>query len=85
MKKCIMLYNELHNKIKCDILIEFIYDNKKCIIYTDNTFDSNGLFNIYKGYIDENNHIKDVKDGKLDKIFDKLITDYKNKVRRGEI
>ena len=85
MKKSIILYNKIHNKIEYDVLIEFIYDNRNYIVYTDNTVDSNGLFNLYKGYIDDDNNIKDLKDDKLDKIFDRLIIDYKNKVIRGEI
>lgn len=84
MKKSILLYDKMHNKIEYDVLIEFIYDNKNCIVYTDNTVDSNGLFNLYKGYIDDNN-IKNVEDSDLDEIFDRLIKDYKNKVMRGEI
>ena len=85
MKKNIVLIDKNDKEVICDVLIEFTFDNNKYIVYTDNTFDNDGLFNLYKAKIDDNNRISDPDDVDVEKIFEKLIIDYKNKVVRGEI
>ncbi len=85
MKKQISLYNKQNNIVKCDVLIEFKYDERNYIVYTDNTIDNDGMFNIYKGCINPNNQISDPEDVDVDEIFKILINDYKMKVLKGEI
>lgn len=85
MKKEITIYDKENKPIKCDVLIEFTYDSEKYIVYTDNKYDNEGMFNLYKAHIDDDNKLSDPTDVDVDTIFDKLITDYKNKVIRGEI
>lgn len=85
MKKEITIYNNENEPINCDVLIEFTYDSENYIVYTDNTYDQDGMFNLYKAHIDDDNKLSDPSDVDVDEIFDKLINDYKNKVIRGEI
>ena len=85
MKKNMIIYDKSNKEIKCDILIEFTYDSVNYIVYTDNTIDENGFFNLYKAKIDSENKISDPDDVDVDEIFDKLILDYKNKIIRGEV
>lgn len=85
MEKEITIYDKENKPIKCNVLIEFTYDSKKYIVYTDNTYDDEGMFNLYKGCIDLENRLSDPDDVDVDEIFDKLITDYKNKIIGGEI
>ena len=85
MKKDIIIYDNDNNKINCDVLIEFVYDSEKYIVYTDNTIDSDGFFNLFKAHIDSDNKISDPDDVDVDMIFDRLINDYKEKVISGEV
>lgn len=84
MNKIIKILNKENKEVNCDILIEFEYDKNKYIVYTDNTINEKGEYNLYKGMID-GNKICDPIDIDVNEIFDKLIIDYKNKVLRGEI
>lgn len=83
MKK-IKLINQNNKEVECDVLIEFEYCNNDYIVYTDNTLTKEGEIILYRGMI-ENDKVVDPKDIDVFFIFDKLITDYKNKVLRGEI
>lgn len=84
MFKKIKLLNKDNKEVECDVLIEFEYDKNKYIVYTDNTINEKGEYNLYKALLKENK-IYNPKDVDVDEIFDKLIKDYKNKVLRGEI
>ena len=84
MKKNIVIFDKNNKKVECDILIEFEYDGNNYIVYTDNTFDKDGYFNLYKAWL-KDNKLYDPVDVDVDEIFDKLIRDYKEKVLRGEI
>ncbi len=83
MKK-IKLINQNNKEVECDVLIEFEYYDNDYIVYTDNTLTKEGEIILYRGMI-ENDKVVDPKDIDVFFIFDKLITDYKNKVLRGEI
>ncbi len=85
MEKEIIIYDKKNKPLKCNVLIEFTYDSENYIVYTDNTYDKKGIFNLYKAHIDSDNKLSDPTDVDVEEIFDKLITDYKNKVARGEI
>lgn len=85
MKKQISLYDKNNNIIKCDVLIEFTYDKRNYIVYTDNTIDDDGMFNLFKGCINQDNQISNPEDVDVDEIFDILINDYKMKVLKGDI
>lgn len=83
MKK-IKLINQNNKEVECDVLIEFEYYDNDYIVYTDNTLTKEGEIILYRGMI-ENDKVVNPKDIDVFFIFDKLITDYKNKVLRGEI
>lgn len=76
-----------HNneKVECDVLIEFEYDNNKYIVYTDNTYNKDDQFNLYKAKVDANRLLSDPIDIDVMPIFDKLILDYKEKIKKGEL
>ena len=76
--------NKNNKEVECDVLIEFEYYDNDYIVYTDNTLTKEGEIILYRGMI-ENDKVVDPKDIDVFFIFDKLITDYKNKVLRGEI
>ena len=82
MKKNVMINNK---RVECDVLIEFEFDNNEYIVYTDNIINKDGEYTLYKGMIGKNGNICDPKDVDVEEIFNKLITDYKNKILRGEV
>jgi len=85
MKEKLILYDINNNKINCDVLIRFTYDGNKYIVYTDNTYNKSGEFNLYEALIDNSNKLREPSDIKVMPIFDTLIYEYKKKVIKGEI
>ena len=81
----LILNNSNNEKVECDVLIKFEFDGDNYIVYTDNTYDKNGYFNLYKAMVGKDNKLYDPTDVDVSPIFDKLISDYKNKIARGEI
>ena len=85
MKEKLILTNSNNQKVECDILIKFEFDGDNYIVYTDNTYDKNGYFNLYKAMVGKDNKLYDPTDIDVLPVFDKLIADYKSKIVKGEI
>lgn len=82
-KITITKYN--NEKIDCDVLIKFEFNQNNYIVYTDNTYNTDGYFNLYKAKVDANGLLSDPIDIDVIPVFDKLISNYKNKIKKGEL
>ncbi len=71
--------------IEYDILMKFTYDNLDYVLYTDNTYDELGVFNIYGAKVGKEGRLEEVDDVDISDVFDKMIEEYKEKVIKGEI
>ena len=85
MEEKIIVYDKNNNAISCDIVIKFDFCDQHYIVYTDNSYNEKGEFNLYKALVSEDNKLCDVIDVDVIPIFDKLILDYKKKVVMGEL
>ncbi len=85
MQKNITMIDKNNHEVKCDVLIEFEFDNNKYIVYTDNIINKDGEYTLYKGMINKEGNVCDPEDIDVNEIFEKLIIEYKNKIIRGEI
>lgn len=81
----IKIFNNRDKKINYDVLIKFDYDNNNYIIYTDNTYNDKGEFNLYGAMIDKENKLNSVYDVDVIAIFNKLIAEYKDKIIKGAV
>ena len=68
-----------------DILMEFQYDGNDYVIYTDNTYNENGEFNLYGAGKDSEGRLREVNDVDMDDVFQIMINQYKEKVLNGEL
>lgn len=68
-----------------DILMNFSYDDNDYVLYTDNTYDDKGDFNVYGARVDEEGRLLEVEDVDMDDVFKEMIDKYKEKVLKGEI
>ncbi len=85
MKECnIKLYDKNKKILNYNIIISFDYDNESYIIYTDNTFDEDGNFNLYGAKINEKNMLEEIVDVDAITIINNLIKEYKNKIKTGD-
>lgn len=84
MDSKIVIKTKDNNDLDCNILIKFKFDNDDYIVYTDNTYNNKGEFNLYRAMI-KDDKLYDVIDADVIPVFEKLIKEYKVKVIRGEI
>ena len=68
-----------------NILVKFTYEDDNYVIYTDNTYDNEGFFNIYWAKLGNYDRLLDVDDVDIRDVFNIMIDEYKEKVRYGEI
>ena len=68
-----------------DILMKFSYDDRDYIIFTDYTYDEEGILNFYGSGIDSEGRLVEVEDVDMDKVFQIKIDEYKDKLLRGEV
>ena len=68
-----------------DILMKFTYDADDYVIYTDNTYDEDGIFNMYGAKLGQDDRLVDVDDVDIMDVFNIVIDEYKKKIISGEI
>ena len=70
---------------KYNILMDFVYDGIKYVLYTDDTYTDKGEFNIYSAGVDsEGNYFKPY-DADVDLVIKAMIENYKKKIEDGNI
>ena len=83
MEKCdIKIYDKDNKELNYDILIRFTFDNSNYIVYTDNLQNEQGEFNLYGAKLDINNKLEEVTDVDVLPLFEEIIEDYKEKIRK---
>ena len=75
----------MDKEIEYDILMEFNYDGNDYVIYTDNTYDEEGKFNLYGAATDSEGRLREVEDVDMDDVFDMMINRYRESILKGEI
>ena len=73
------------NDVLYDILMKFSFDSEDYVLYTDNTYDNEGNFNIYGAKLGIDGRLEEVDDVDMDLVFDIMIRRYKKKVLGGEL
>lgn len=68
-----------------DILMQFTYFDNDYVLYTDNTYDSNGIFNVYGARVDSLGRLKKVNDVDMDIVFEHMIEKYKNDILKENV
>jgi hypothetical protein len=68
-----------------DILMSFSYFDDDYVLYTDNTYDSNGSFNVYGARVDSRGRLKRVDDVDMDIVFNRMIEKYRNEVLKENV
>lgn len=71
--------------MKYDILVDFVYDDVKYVLYTDNTHNDKGEFNIYAAGVNDDGTFFEPMDVDSDVVFNAMIENYKKKIINGEI
>ena len=83
MEKCdIKIYDKDNKELNYDILIRFTFDNSNYIVYTDNLQNEKGEFNLYGAKLDINNKLEEVTDVDVLPLFEEIIEDYNEKIRK---
>lgn len=67
-----------------NILVDFVYDGVKYVLYTDNTYNDKGEFNIYTAGVDEKNNLFEPTDVDMDLVFKVMVEAYKNRILEGD-
>ncbi len=75
----------MDKNMEYNILVKFNYDGEDYIIYTDNTYDDKGKFNLFGACLDSEGRLMDVEDPDINIIFDVMMKRYREKVLRGEL
>lgn len=75
----------MDKEIEYDILMEFNYDGNDYVIYTDNSYDEEGKFNLYGASLDSEGRLREVEDVDMDDVFDMMINRYRESILKGEI
>lgn len=70
---------------KYHILMDFIYNDIKYVIYTDDTYNESGSFNLYTAGVDPSGNFFEPTDTDVDIVFKAMIDEYKRKIIEGEI
>ena len=68
-----------------DILMKFTYFDEDYVLYTDNSYDSSGNFNVYGARVDSLGRLKKVNDVDMDIVFERMIDKYKNEVLKENV
>lgn len=68
-----------------DILMEFTYFDEDYVLYTDNTYNALGEFNVYGARIDSDGRLQKVYDIDMDIVFERMIEKYKNEILRENV
>ena len=83
MEKCdIKIYDKDNKELNYDILIRFTFDNSNYIVYTDNLQNEQGEFNLYGAKLDINNKLEEVTDVDVLPLFEEIIEENKEKIRK---
>lgn len=83
MEKCdIKIYDKDNKELNYDILIRFTFDNSNYLVYTDNLQNEQGEFNLYGAKLDINNKLEEVTDVDVLPLFEEIIEEYKEKIRK---
>lgn len=69
---------------KYDILLDFVYDDIKYVIYTDNTLTGDEL-NIYSAGIDSKGNYFEPIDTDVNLVIKAMIENYKEKILAGDL
>ena len=75
----------MKDNLNYDILVKFNYDGEDYIIYTDNTYDDKGIFNLYGACLDNEGRLIEVDDPDVHVIFDVMMKRYRENLLRGEL
>ena len=73
------------DNLKYDILVKFNFDGTDYIVYTDNTYDDKGIFNLFGASLDSEGRLTEVDDPDINIIFDIMMKRYREKVLGGEL
>ena len=68
-----------------DILVKFTYEDEDYVIYTDNTYNKLGEYNIYGAKLGFDDKLEKVDDVDMDDVFKIVIDEYREKIVAGEI
>ena len=68
-----------------DILMKFSYEDDNYVIYTDNTYDEDGVFNMYGAKLGLDDRLEEVDDVDIQDVFNIMVDEYKKKIMAGEI
>lgn len=68
-----------------DILVKFTYEDEDYVIYTDNTYNKLGEYNIYGAKLGLDDKLEKVDDVDMDDVFKIVIDEYREKIVAGEI
>ena len=71
--------------VEYDILMNFTYDDLDYVLYTDNTYDEFGAFNIYGAKVGKEGRLEEPDDVDINDVFNIMIEEYKDKIIKGEI
>ena len=75
----------MKDNINYDILMKFAYEDDDYVLYTDNTYNDLGEFNIYGARLGLDDRLEEVNDVDIDDVFNMMINEYKEKIIAGEI
>ena len=75
----------MNNKNEYDILVKFTYEDDNYVIYTDNTYDELGQFNLYGAKLGRDDRLEEVDDVDINDVFNLMIEEYKKKIIVGEV